>query len=351
MAEPTTPIESIIGYDALLDSLKKCKKGVSWKSTTGYYIHNWNTELLRMEKELKDGSYTKHKPKYFTITEPKHREIMSIHFRDRIYIRSLNDNAIYPQITKSLIPDNFACQKGKGTEKARERLKEFLQKYYRHNKTDGYYLQCDIKGYYPNMSHRYAAEVLKRYLDETAARLAQAEIDYHPGNVGFNPGEQTIQNIGIAALDKLDHYIKERLKIKYYVRYMDDFVLIHEDREYLEKCKNEIMTQLQSAEMALNPNKTYIKKINVGIQYLGYEYRVTTTGKVVALVEPKKIKRAKLKIKRMKNLVDKGKRSKHDVDVYFKCWKASLKFGNTEQLIRKLNDWYGKLWEGEKENG
>ena len=98
MIETTTKIEDIIGYDALFNSLQKCKKGVGWKSTTGYYIHNWNTELLKMEEELSDGTYQKRKPKFFMITEPKVREIMSIHFRDRIYIRSFNDNALYPQL-------------------------------------------------------------------------------------------------------------------------------------------------------------------------------------------------------------------------------------------------------------
>lgn len=346
MAENTKLIENIMGYDALFDSLQKCKRGVSWKSTTGYYVHNWNTELLRMEDELKTGTYEKRKPKFFTITEPKRREIMSIHFRDRMYIRSLNDNAIYPQITRSLIPDNFACQKDKGTDKARERLRDFLRKHYRHHKTEGYYLQCDIKGYYPNMNHEYASEVMASYLDETTNRLAQAELEYHPGDAGYNPGEQTIQNLGIAALDKLDHYIKERLGIKYYVRYMDDFILIHNDKEHLEKCLKEIGDRLESVKMRLNPKKTYIKRIRDNIEFLGYVFRVTDSGKVVAFVDPKKIKRSKIKIKRMKHLVEKGERNKHDVDVYFKCWKASLRFGNNNNLIRRLNTWYKDLWKG-----
>lgn len=349
--ENITTIETIMGYDALFDSLQKCRKGVGWKTTTGYYVHNWNTELLTMEKELKDGTYQKRKPRFFIITEPKRREIMSIHFRDRIYIRSLNDNAIYPQITKSLIPDNFACQKGKGTDKARERLREFLRKYYRHHGNEGYFLRCDIKGYYPNMNRQYAKDVMAHYLDDTVGRLAEAEIDYHPGTVGFNPGEQTIQNLGIAALDKLDHFIKERLHIKYYIRYMDDFVLIHEDKEYLEYCMEEIRRKLGEIHMSLNPDKTYVRPLSDKIRFLGYIYSITDTGKVLAFVEPSKIKHAKRKIRRIKHLVEIGERTKHDADTYFKCWKASLRFGNTFMLIQNLNAWYKKLWEQEGENG
>lgn len=351
LAENITSIEDIIGYDALFESLMKCKRGVGWKSTTGYYVHNWNTEIYKMEEELKNGTYKKHKPRFFTITEPKKREIMSIHFRDRIYIRSLNDNAIYPQITKSLIPDNFACQKNKGTDKARQRLKEFMQSFYRKNKTDGYYLQCDIKGYYPNMDRQFSKDVMKDYLDSLTYDLLIKELDYHPGDIGYNPGEQTIQNVGITALDKMDHFIKERLRIKYYIRYMDDFILIHKDKEYLEYCLKEIDKYLSSIQMSLNPSKTIINPITDSILFLGYDYILTDTGKVVALADSKKIKHSKKKIRRMINLVNKGERTKRDVDVYFKCWKASLRFGNTHKLLENLNKWYLEQWKGAYNHG
>lgn len=351
LAENITSIEDIIGYDALFESLMKCKRGVGWKSTTGYYVHNWNTEIYKMEEELKNGTYKKHKPRFFTITEPKKREIMSIHFRDRIYIRSLNDNAIYPQITKSLIPDNFACQKNKGTDKARQRLKEFMQSFYRKNKTDGYYLQCDIKGYYPNMDRQFSKNVMKDYLDSLTYDLLIKELDYHPGDIGYNPGEQTIQNVGITALDKMDHFIKERLRIKYYIRYMDDFILIHKDKEYLEYCLKEIDKYLSSIQMSLNPSKTIINPITDSILFLGYDYMLTNTGKVVALADSKKIKHSKKKIRRMINLVNKGERTKRDVDVYFKCWKASLRFGNTHKLLENLNKWYLEQWKGAYNHG
>lgn len=347
MTENKTKIEDIIGYDALFNSLQKCKKGVGWKSSTGYYVHNWNTELLKMEEELKNGTYKKRKPKFFTVTEPKVREIMSIHFRDRIYIRSFNDNALHPQIIKSLIPDNFACQKGKGTSAARERLRDFLYSFYRKFKTDGYVLTCDIKGYYPNMNREFAKEMVSDYVDDLTNKLVQEEIDYHPGNIGFNPGEQTIQNIGILALDKLDHYIKEKLHIKYYVRYMDDFVLIHNSKEHLEYCLDEIKNILSSQYMAINPSKTFIKPIKDKISFLGYEYKLLDSGKVLALVKSSNIRHAKRKIVRMIHLVNKGKRFKRDVDTYFKCWKASLRFGNTHKLIESLNKWYSDQW---KEN-
>ena len=91
--------------------------------------------------------------------------IASVAFRDRVFQRSLNDNVVYPSMTRSFIYDNYACQKGKGTDKARDRLREFLRKYYQKYGTDGYVCQFDIKGYYPNMDHEVAEEMFRKKLD------------------------------------------------------------------------------------------------------------------------------------------------------------------------------------------
>ena len=106
--------EDIIGIDALYESMNKCAKGVKWKGTVAYYRHHWTDEIPKLSQQLHDGTYKERRAKLFTITEPKVREIMSIHYRDRVYQRSLNDVAIYPEVSRSFILDNYACQKGKG---------------------------------------------------------------------------------------------------------------------------------------------------------------------------------------------------------------------------------------------
>jgi hypothetical protein len=336
--------EEIIGYEALYESMMKCAKGVRWKSTVGHYIHNWPDEIEKLCRQLHDGTYQERKAKFFTITEPKVREIMSIHFRDRIFQRSLNDIGIYPQTSRSYIPDNFACQKGKGTDAARDRLKEFLHRYYRKHKTDGYALKLDIKGYYPNMDHDFAESMLSQYIDAETNELAQMVLKRLPNRVGYNPGSQIVQLIGITALDKIDHYIKEELGIELYIRYMDDFLLIHESREYLEYCMERIKEKLADINMKLSEKKSFIQPISKPILHLGFVYRLTSTGKVVILANPKKIKHEKKKIVRMKALVEKGDLSKWHVDRHFKAFKASIHYGNSVKLIYRLNRWYENLW-------
>ncbi len=338
-------VEEIIGFEALYESMNKCVKGVLWKDGVAFYYHNWIRETLRLERELHDGTYKERPPKFFTVTEPKTREIMSIAFRDRVYQRSLNDKAIYPMTTRSFIYDNHACQKGKGTDKARRRLVCFLQKYYRKHGAEGYVLQCDIKGYYPNMWHDVAKQVLRKYLDDNIYQMAADILDNFPGEVGFNPGSQIIQIVGITALNDLDHYIKERLLIEFYIRYMDDFNLIHEKYEKLEESLGSIQNILAGTHMELNMEKTHIRHIKDGIRFLGFYFRLTDTGKVVITIDPKKVKHERKKLRRMVALVKKGEKTRAQVDEHFESWKKSASFGDSFKMLQRMDEFYKSLWE------
>lgn len=338
--------EDIIGEDALFESMQKCSRGVKWKGTVAYYRHHWPDEIGKLSEQLHDGTYKERRAKFFTVTEPKRREIMSIHFRDRICQRSLNDTAIYPQVAAHFINDNFACQKGKGTDAARNKLARYMREYFQKNGLEGYALKIDIKGYYPNMDHKFAESMLSEYVDSVTFEMAQKVLDHLPGEIGYNPGSQIVQIVGITALDKIDHYIKDVLGIEYYVRYMDDFILIHQSKEYLEYCLGEIRRMLSEQKMSTNDSKTYIKPLTNDIIFLGFVYRYTSTGKLVILANPKKIKHERKKIMRMVALVAKGKLTKYEVDRHFKAYKASVRYGNSHNLLRRLNQWYESLWTG-----
>ena len=112
--------EEIIGFDALYDSMMKSKKGVTWKGSVAHYVLNSMEETYKLSEELEKGTYKARPTTQFKITSPKPRDIISTCFRDRVYQRSLNDNALYPIMTKQLIRDNWACQKG-GPERLREK--------------------------------------------------------------------------------------------------------------------------------------------------------------------------------------------------------------------------------------
>lgn len=340
-------IEDVIGFDALYESMQRCKRGVLWKSSAASYCLNALERTIRLEEELKGGTYKPRPPKHFKVMHPKERDIISIPFRDRVYQRSLNDNVIYPEITKSFIPDNFACQKGKGTDAARERLKRFLQKAYRRWGTSFYVLQVDIKGYYPTMRHDVAKGLFKSKLpEEVHIRAARVLDGQYAGEVGFSPGSQMVQICGISVLDRLDHHIKERLRVKYYLRYMDDLILIHEDPAFLQKCLARIRAELEKIGFEVSEKKTSVYPVSKGILFLGFRFRLSDTGKVYLLIDPKNVKSERKKLARLAGKAKAGEFTRAKVDGCYQAWKAHASKGSTFKLLQRMDAYYKSLWEG-----
>lgn len=336
-------IESVIGFDALFLSAQKCKRMVSWKDSVAHYDHNCPEETLKLSTQLMDGSYKERPPKFFTVHEPKERNIMSISFRDRVYQRSLNDVIIYPTMAKSLIYDNLSCQKGKGTDMARERLKCHLQRFYRKHGTDGFVLQCDVKGYYPNMPHDKVKERYKKSLDPVAYEMAARILDGFPGEIGFNPGSQIIQIAGISYLSSLDHHIKERLRVKQYVRYMDDMILLAETKEQAEMWREVISSQLSEKGLELNAKKTKIYPISKGIRFLGFDFKLTDTGKVLMFLAPENVKKRRKNLRRLAVRVKKNEVPVKKLHDCYSCWRANASKGTSTKLLIRMDQFVKEL--------
>lgn len=336
----------VTGYKALYRSMMKCKKGVMWKDSTAHFCLNGLTEVMKLEQSLMDGTYKERPGRTFTVYEPKKREILSISFRDRIYQRSLNDNAVYPMMAKSFIYDNCACQQGKGTDFAMNRLHAHLQRYYRKHGKDGWVLQCDIKGYYPNMPHEVAKKKFAKHLDEWTFAEVKKILDRFEGDIGFNPGSQLIQIAGISVLDEMDHFIKEKLRIKHYIRYMDDFILISNDKQYLRNCLENIKEYLKERGLELN-EKTSLYRMSQGIKFLGFRFVLTDTGKIIRLIKTESVKRERRKLRKLVQLAKKGKLTRKKVDQCYEAYKAHAERGNTWKMLQRLDEFYKNLW---KEN-
>lgn len=336
--------EDVIGFDALYTSMMNTKKNVLWKDSVAAYYHRGIDRTGRLSDELHSGQYRAAPPKHFQVTSPKPREIASIAYRDRVYQRSLNDNAIYPIMTNSFIFDNWACQRGKGTDGARERLKGFLRRYFRQHGTEGWVAQFDIHGYYPNMRHDEVEKLFREKLPGWAyERVERILREQYPGEVGYNPGSQLIQIAGIALLDDVDHYIKERLRMKLYLRYMDDLIMIHESREYLEECQAGVAGKLREIGFELNPKKTRIYSLREGIPFLGFRFRLTDTGKVLMHPDPAKVKAGRKKYRRLVAKALNGSIGRESVDMSFATWLNHLSKGNAYGLIQKLVRYYQGL--------
>lgn len=280
---------------------------------------------------------------------PKKREIVSIAFRDRVYQRSLNDNAIYPQMTKGFINTNVACQKGKGTDLARETLKKYLRAMYRKYGKNFNVLQCDIHGYYPNMQHETARQTFRKGLEPHIYQRADRVLtNQYAGEIGYNPGSQMIQIAGISVLSPIDHFIKERLHIKYYIRYMDDFILLHESTQYLEYCKQEIDKHLRVMGFEFNPKKTHVYSVGKCIPFLGFNFKLDDKGKVIMLLKSDNVKRERKKLQRLVNKCKRGEITKEKVNVCYAGWRVHAEKGDSTHLLDRMDKYYKDLWKGAK---
>lgn len=316
-----------------------------WKDSTAGYVLNGIERTMNLEKQLHDGTYKAKDTVNFVVTSPKRREIASITFRDRVYQRSLNDNAVYPIMSKSFILDNYACQKGKGTDAARNRLKEFLHKYYRKHGDVGYVAQFDIHGYYPNMSHAVAEGLFKQKLPPDIADMVITILRHqYDGDRGYNPGSQLIQIAGISMLDGFDHYMKEQLHAKLYIRYMDDFLIISDDVDYLTECQKHASQYLAQLEFELNPKKTRIYPLSEGIDFLGFHFCLTETGKVLMLVKSENVKRERRKLRRLVAKSKRGDIPRDKVDESYAAWRNHASKGNSYNLLKRMDAYYKELW-------
>lgn len=346
MNNTNTDVKDIVcDFDNLYNALLKCKRNVLWKDSIAGYYKNALANCYKLRQQLLNDTYTIDPYTKFTVYEPKERAIVSTRIKDRVFQRSLCDNYLYHEMTKSFIYDNCACQENKGTLFARNRLKCHLQRFYRKHGTNGYVLKCDLSNFFGSTSHKVAIEAVdKRVPDDWAVNKVIQIIRSFDGDVGMGLGSQVTQLIQLAVLDDLDHYIKEQLHIKYYIRYMDDFILIHPDKEYLKYCKAEIEKRINDLGLILNHKKTQLFSLAQPIKFLGFTFRLTNTGKVVCKLIPNKVSHERRKLKKLVSRAKQGLMTKEQVDECFKSWKAHASFGDTYTLISNMETYYKNLW-------
>lgn len=233
--------EEVCSFENLYKAMKKCRKGVMWKDSVARYCNNGLSSILKLQCSLISGSYKIDNYQHFLIHEPKERHIVSTKFKDRVFQRSLCDNYVYSAITRSFIYDNGACQVGKGADFSRDRLTCHMQRYYRKYGTSGYVLRCDMRHFFDSTPHQTAKNAMKKNIKNKYALHHVLNIidSFNEGDnpeVGLGLGSQVTQLVELSVLNELDHIIKEKLKIKYYVRYMDDLILICHNKDYLKYC-------------------------------------------------------------------------------------------------------------------
>lgn len=356
----------VINRNALSKAAKQAARGVEYKASVQRFMLRRLINIAIINKKL---IYHKDARKGFIcfplMERGKLRKIMSVHFAERVPQKSLNQNALIPVLTRSLIYDNGASQKGKGTGFAIKRLVKHLCNHYRKYGNQGYILQIDIKNYFGSIDHSIAKQNINNVFDDKGIIwLSELFIDaYYEYNLkikklpekeahkGLGLGSEINQTIAVSYLNPLDHYIKEVLKIKSYGRYMDDFYLIHPDKEYLKRCLTDIKRICASLKLDVSDKKTKIIKLSHGFTFLKTKIYLTDTGKVIKKPCHDAVVRERRKLKKQKKLLDAGVMTFDDVRCSYQSWRGSMKYRNARKTVWSMNKLFNKLFIEDFERG
>jgi len=245
------------------------------KNTKTYVIDfEWNLEreLLEIQKELQEKTYQPGSYKNFYVSDPKKRLVYVASFKDRIVHHALC-NVIEPIFDKGFIYDSYACRKNKGTHCAVMRLKKFLRiLYFKCGSNNFYILKCDISKFFDNVDKEILFELIKKKIkDKNILRLIKKILNSTNGPKGIPIGNLTSQLFANIYLNELDQFVKHHLRIKYYTRYMDDFVIVSDDKNQLKIWREEIKNFLQNhLQLILHPQKQEILPAKIGVDFLGF---------------------------------------------------------------------------------
>lgn len=329
--------EDAFSFESLLKAHRQCRLSKQHKRDVITYELNLGINLIKTSRILLDGSYVVGKYKEFKIYDPKERLVEALPYRDRVVLMAFCTNIIEPVLERKLIYDNVACRKGKGTLFGMKRLEGFLKKYYKKHGKQGYALKCDITKYFQNINHKVLINKLHKVgFEKQELNLMTEIIESKGGNeVGLPIGNQTSQWFALLYLDDIDRLIKEKLQIKYYVRYIDDFILVHHDKEYLKYCRSEI-EKLANEKLKLTLNKkTQIVKLKNGIDFLGFRHILCDNGKVIRLLRGKAKTRLKRKLKVLNILSQKQDADKVYIRQSLNAHKAHVMYSKSKRMLDK----------------
>ena len=315
--------DAVLTYDNLYHSYRQCVKNVSWKPSIQKYKSRAAMEVYHNYVRLNNRIFRHDNFYEFNIIERgKKRHIRSVTIRERVVQRCLCDYSLVPAITRSFVYDNGASMLNKGYTFAIRRMETHLHKYYRKYGNDGYVLLFDFSKFFDRVSHEVIQRIIeKTYTDEEMKWIVMHFVSAF-GEIGLGLGSQISQVLALTSANELDHLVKERLRIKYYGRYMDDGYLIHHDKECLKHCLDEIQQICDRLGIVLNRKKTRIAKLSNGFTFLKVRFYLTETGRVVKKIYKRSVVKMRRKLKTFRRLLDDGKMGLEDIEASFQSWLA-----------------------------
>ncbi|MFH1233668.1 MAG: reverse transcriptase domain-containing protein [Patescibacteria group bacterium] len=330
--------EKFCSFENLHGAYSKARKCKRYRDYVLQFSYNLEENLFLLQEELINQTYHCGQYKEFIINDSKKRLIKAPTFRDRIVHHALC-NIIEPIFEKSFIFDSYACRKEKGTHKAVLKLKGFLK-----NEKNTYCLKCDVRKFFENIDHKILLELIERRIkDDKILRLIKEIVassfdhkifenlfDFRLSGVPL--GNLTSQLFANIYLNELDKFAKHKLRIRYYIRYMDDFIILGDNKEGLGCFKEKVKRFLKEClKLDAHPKKCNILPTRCGIDFLGY-----IVFKNFRLLRKSSVKRFTKRMKFYRKRVLGGKMPLEKFSQSLNSWLSYAKFGNSWRLREHL---------------
>ncbi len=274
--------KAVTSFENLLSAYCKARRGKRMRQGVAEFGLSLEHELLGLQRLLQEGTYQPGGYRLFTIYERKPRLIAAAPFRDRVVHHAVMQ-IIEPPLDRTFIWDSYACRKGKGVHAAVDRYQAWAQTY-------RYVLKMDIQQYFPSIDHDLLKDKLRRRIKDVrvldlldciidSSPQSTAEPQYFPGDdlltpldrrTGIPIGNLTSQFFANLYLDDFDQYVKQELKVRPYLRYVDDMVVLDHDKHRLAEIRAAACERLATDRLQLHPRKAHVTPVADGLNLLGY---------------------------------------------------------------------------------
>ncbi|MGM9850357.1 MAG: RNA-directed DNA polymerase [Bacilli bacterium] len=360
----------LYNIDNIIKMTDKVLSKVKNKERREKFLLYYSEHIISIKKRLESSDINLGKYNIFLITDPKCRVIMSQSIEDKVINHLIAEYLLVRVFDTRYIDSMCATRINKGSGYATKLMKKYLNEIkLKHNRF--YILKLDIKKYFYNIDHNILKRILKdnikdkkainllfkvidstndTYINEQIIKLKEnriknlsnekliletRKIPLYKYDKGCGIGDQTSQAFGLIYLNEICHFIKEELHIKYFINYMDDFIIIHYDKEYLEYCLDIIKDKLlNDYKLELN-RKTRIYNINEGIEFLGYRY-ILKNNKVIIKLRNITKKNFKKNVKMLNLLKKYNYIDNEKYKLLLNGYKGVLSKGNCNNLFRSV---------------
>ena len=337
----------ITTFENLLDAARRAQRSKRFREPVLAFNDKLERELFQLQKELREQTYQPGRYKTFNIYEPKHRVISAAPYRDRVVHHALC-NIIVPIFERTFIATTYANRKGYGSHRALRQCVEYAR-------SSQYVLQCDIRKYFPSIDIAILKEQIRRKLkcpktlwliDTILDNSSDDEtpIDYFPGDNLLTPlerpkglpiGNLSSQILANVMLSGFDRFVKEKLRVKKYLRYVDDFALFSDERQFLADCRQEIEDYLTTLRLKIHPIKSQLFQTRYGVSFVGFRIFPDRIR-----VRNHNLQTGRKRLREFQADYARDKLSEAEIKQSLQSWNAHLAHGDTWRLRQQI---FGKF--------